>query len=92
MASEAELLALAERCEKGSGRNNALDVAVEVALFEPDALTVSARPNAAGSKVIFSDINGKDATYWAQEWTDDRPGTAAALRARAATMGGSHDV
>lgn len=77
----AELLALAERVEQGRGLDNALDVMVEVAVWDEPHIAI--RANNAGTKVIYTE-NGKDTTCWAPEWTADRKGTAAALRARAA--------
>lgn len=74
---------LASRVEAGRGTDNALDVLIEVALFEPDEEYVSARPNAAGTKVIYTLHGGIERTYWAQEWTADRKDAASALRSRA---------
>lgn len=75
------LMALADKVESGTGADNRIDVIVEVALFEPDEHYILIRANAAGTKVICTRPDGRDATYWAQEWTDDRPATAARLRA-----------
>lgn len=49
--------------------DNALDVLVEVALFEPDREFQSARSNSAGTKIIYTKHTGAEQTFWAQEWT-----------------------
>lgn len=77
-----ELLALADRVEAGE-RGNALDVLIDVALFEPGPRFVAQRANAAGTKVIYTDTEGKEHTYWAIDWSR-QPETAPALRALAA--------
>lgn len=82
-----DMLALAARVEARHGFDNSLDVEIEVALFEPGGIAVSARPNAFGTKVIYTYVDGTQATYWAEEWTADRADAAASLRARA-SMGG----
>ena len=85
--SRPSLLELAERVESLRGENNAIDVLVEIALFEPDERWASIRANAAGTKAIATSRMGNDATFWAKDWTwdaDQRAATAAALRARAA--------
>lgn len=91
MGDRETLIALAERVESGAGSNNELDVLVEVALFTPSENCVSIRPNNAGSKVIYSYVDGTDATYRAEDWTMDRFGTAQSLRARAETQEPRHD-
>lgn len=78
-----EVVALAERVSNGSGADNALDVLIEVALFEPDTSFCDIRANNAGSKVICTLWGGDECTFRADDWTMDRPGTAAALRALA---------
>ena len=78
------LIELAERCEKGRNEDNALDVMIEVALFVPDKRYSAVRPNAAGTKVVYTTIMGQSETCWAWHWTMRRAQTAAALRARAA--------
>lgn len=91
MADREELLALAERVERGKGGDNALDVKVEVALFEPSDADIAARANSAGTKVIYTAIGGGEETCWAPDWTLDRGATAALLRARAlATQENNH--
>lgn len=79
------LLSMAERVERCTSADNALDVQVEIALFEPDKPYASVRANAAGTKLIYADHGGREQTCWAGDWTmaDRRANTAAALRARA---------
>ncbi len=79
---------LADRCEAASGADNALDVLIEVALFNPDNGWAAVRPNAAGTKVIYTRPDGTEATFWAHDWTITdrrRRETAAALRAKEKT-------
>ena len=78
-----ELLALADRVAGGNGLDNALDVLIEVALFEPGEGCLSARANAAGTKVIYSYVDGTQKTHWAEEWTAIRSEAAASLRSAA---------
>jgi len=84
-ATADELLALAERVEQAEKSDNALDVLVETALFQPGSVYTAIRANAAGTKVIYTDRAGNNVTCWAEDWTMDRRriGTADALRARA---------
>lgn len=78
---------LAARCVNGAGLDNALDVEIEVALFEPEEDWIAIRPNDAGTKVIVTDAGGKDHTYWAEDWTRERNKTAAIIRAHACNLG-----
>lgn len=50
-------------------RGNALDVLIEVAVFEPDADDLSCRANNAGTKVIYTARDGTEATHWAPDWS-----------------------
>lgn len=59
-----ELIARLERGEC----SNELDVAIEIALFDPD---VSIRANAAGTKVIYTRRSGKETTHYAADWSMD---------------------
>jgi hypothetical protein len=79
------LLELAASVDRLQRYDNALDVKIELALFEPDEDYASIRANAAGTKVIYTGHDGKEATFWAQDWTGiwDRAKTAASLRAHA---------
>jgi hypothetical protein len=85
MTESKSLLELAERVEALTGphSNNGLDVLCEVALFKPDDSSSAARPNSAGTKVVYTDRrSGRTVAHWAREWTcdDARQSTAAALR------------
>ena len=83
-ADAAEIVRLAEALERGFGLDNELDVRCEVAFWEPGNGSTGVRANDAGTKVIYSFADATEKTYWAEEWTADRLGAAAALRARAA--------
>lgn len=74
---EAELI---RRLENGE-RNNELDVQIEVALFKPSADETALRANAAGTKVISTDANGKETTHWAADWGRSSGYALAKLRA-----------
>lgn len=64
--SLSDLLARVKRCKSA---DNALDVAIEVATFKPDAVSASVRPNNAGTKVIYTMQDGSVATFRAADWT-----------------------
>ena len=84
------LTRLADRVEGARGMDNALDVQVEIALFQPCQAYASIRANAAGSKTICTDHSGRDMTFWARDYTisaGNRRQAAAALRAHAALDG-----
>lgn len=83
-----DLLSLAARVEAMQGSSagvNALDVLIEIAMFQPDDEYVAIRANAAGTKVIMTAPAGHNDTFWAFDWTieSERPRTIAALRERA---------
>lgn len=80
MTPSDDLQRLVERIEGGE-RSNALDVDIEVALFEPCGSWKAARPNAAMTKVIYTDKNGVDSTHWAPDWCQS-PAALSSLRAR----------
>jgi len=82
-AMQAAFVALATKVAKTKRSCNALDVQIEIALFEPDEESASIRANAAGTKVIVTSPAGKDTTYRARDWTMDRAVTLAVLRSRA---------
>jgi hypothetical protein len=84
-----ELLKLAEQVRAGSGTDNALDVLIEVALFQPDPFWIAARPNDAGTKVIFTSPGGAESTHWACDWTRNRAAVASILKARALSQSSS---
>jgi hypothetical protein len=72
---------LIEALERADGPDNRLDIAVEIALFDPD---VSVKPNAAGTKVVYTTRSGKKSTHWARDHTlspETRASAIAALRA-----------
>lgn len=82
-----EVLALADRVERGRGINNSLDTDIEIALFDPpDDGFVTVRKNAAGSKVVYARADGREITCWAMDWTMDRPRAVSKLRARATAI------
>jgi hypothetical protein len=77
------LQTLIDRLEAETGDNNALDVMIEVALFDPaNSLATDCRANSAGTKVIYTNSKGEEVTYWADEWTADPSGTIAKIRER----------
>ena len=78
MRDRGELIARLEKAKKSS---NDLDVAVEIALFKPDQHHVAVRANSAGTKVIYTRPDGREETFWARDWSMDRPGTIALLSA-----------
>lgn len=63
-----DLSSLIDRVEAGESSNE-LDVLIEVALFEPEGPYASARPNSAGTKVIYTGLDGKEITHRALDWT-----------------------
>lgn len=70
--------------------SNELDMAIEIALFDPD---VSVRPNAAGTKLIYTKRSGKEATFMAADWSmqGERARTIMRLRAALTRTGGKDD-
>ncbi|ODU81651.1 hypothetical protein [Novosphingobium sp. SCN 63-17] len=76
---------LSEQLERlGKYGSNALDVQIEIALFEPGTCYSAIRSNAAGTKVIYTDRAGNEVTCWAQDWSQvaARKKTLEALRAK----------
>ena len=73
---------LLRELETGTGTDNALDVRIEIALFEPDETWGAVRSNSAGTKVIYTRHDGTEKTFWAAEWTLDRKNTAAIMKAK----------
>jgi|GEM_PF-6603945 len=71
---------LIERLEAGE-RSNALDVLVEVALFEADEIYFDAVANNAGTKVIYAKRDGSFQTAWAPDWSLRSEMAIEALRA-----------
>jgi len=74
---------LSARVEALEGRpDNMLDVAIEVALFEPRCHWIGAHPNNAFTKVIYTNTDGDEDVCWADAWTEKPIETIAALKAR----------
>lgn len=84
----ADLAELIKRLDAGE-TSNELDIAIEIALFNPD---IAIRANAAGTKVIYTKRDGKETTHWAGDWTMEcnRQHTIALLRAVSRT-GATHE-
>lgn len=72
---------LIARVEALRGPDNRLDAEIEEALFIPDRDFIACRRNSAGTKVIYTRVNGARETYWAQDWTHDPKNAVRALRA-----------
>jgi hypothetical protein len=88
MTDKAALIELAGRVKAMITPDNAIDVRVEVALHRPGGQH-EIRANAAGTKVIYTRrADGKQQTFWADEWTANhrRKDTAASLSAIAEGM------
>lgn len=66
MADLAELIEKVKRCRKSS---NDLDMEIDLALFEPDGLHTSVRPNDAGTKLVYTRTGGETSTFLANDWT-----------------------
>ena len=78
-----DLKSIADRLEGATGPDNALDMAVEIALFKPDREHVAVRPNAAGTKLIYTTRSGGEHTFWANDYTlnaESRASTLALVR------------
>ena len=78
MTDRAELEALIGRLEKIRGVSNPVDIAIEIALFDPP---VAVSANAAGTKLVYTLRSGKKETCWAREFTLTPEGRAWALKA-----------
>lgn len=61
-----DLSSLIARLEKADTGSNELDMAIEIALSGPG---VSVRPNAAGTKLVYTTRSGKQSTHWAGDHT-----------------------
>ena len=75
---------LLKRVESCSGPDNALDIAIDIALFTPDEKHVSVMANAAGTKLVYARRGGGSDTFWASDHTltaGSRETAAALLRA-----------
>lgn len=75
--------ALEEAEKERRPSDNALDVLVEVALFEPCEAYSAVRPNNAGTKLIYTRTDGSRETCLAWDWTQpsNRRKTIALLKA-----------
>lgn len=71
MVDLAKLDELIARVEKGRDLSNALDIEIEIALFQPDEVYASVAPNHAGTKVVYTRHSGKTNTFWAMDHTLD---------------------
>lgn len=60
---------LVGRVEAATACDNALDIEIDIALFEPDALHKSVRANAAGTKLVYTRHDGSTNTHWAFDHT-----------------------
>ncbi len=63
-----DIEALIERLEKGE-TGNALDIAIDIALFEPDQDHVAVKANNAGTKLVYTRAHGGTDTFWARDHT-----------------------
>lgn len=81
------VLDIIRRLEAGE-RTNALDVLVEIAMFEPCEEYSAVVSNNAGTKVIYSKAGGGFETCLAREWVRE-PLKSKALAALKATTGDS---
>lgn len=82
-ANASTLIELAKHCMTGRGVDDALDVLIEIALFEPNEDWAAIRANSAGTKVIYTRADGSQGTFRAFDWTMDRNQAAARLSLRA---------
>jgi hypothetical protein len=78
------LLDLADRFDAGDEPDDELDLLADVALFQPDDNWVACRISPVSRRVVLTTKDGRSVHVEVGEWTNDRPGTAAALRERAA--------
>lgn len=69
MISGGGLEGMIERVRKAKSTSNALDIEIEIALFEPDRRYASVKTNAAGTKLIYTTHDGKPETFWAPDHT-----------------------
>lgn len=73
---------LIERLERNEISND-LDIAIEIALFEPDGGSVAVRANNAGTKLIYSERDGTETTCLAWDWSQNSERATTLLRALA---------
>lgn len=64
-----EIEGLVERLRQATGPDNALDIAIDIALFKPDRDHVSVRANNAGTKLVYTRPDGRTDTFLARDHT-----------------------
>lgn len=64
-----DLASLLEKVRSAKAGSNVLDMEIEIALFKPDGLHTSVRPNAAGTKLVYTRQDGGTDTHWAADHT-----------------------
>jgi hypothetical protein len=79
--SDHSITSLIEKLEAGK-RSNEIDIAVELAIFVPDHECKSVRANHAGTKVIYTFLDGSEQTCWARDWSLYPTDTLSILRAQ----------
>ena len=70
---------LIEKLERCTGPDNELDIAIEIALFEPDEEFGGVRANAAGTKVVYMRHDDSCQSHWAFDWTLNEENRKAAI-------------
>ena len=63
------LQSLLERVRSAEKADNATDIAVEIALFEPDDEFVSVKSNSVGTKLVYARRDGSTSIYLAEDHT-----------------------
>jgi hypothetical protein len=76
---------LATRCEQAEASDLGLEVLIEIALFKSCERYASIRANNAETKVVYTLHDGREETFWPDDWTmeERKADTIAALRAHA---------
>lgn len=64
-----DLSELIERVRQNRRQDNALDIEIDIALFEPDRDHVSVRANRAGTKLVYTRHDGRTDTFLARDHT-----------------------
>ena len=67
--TRSSLHSLLERVRSAEKADSATDIAVDIALFEPDSEFVSVRSNAAGTKLVYARRDGSTSAYWPEDHT-----------------------
>lgn len=70
---------LIERVKKLRVPSNWIDVEIELAVFQPDDLYASVRPNSKATKVIYTMKDGSEKTCLANDWTLNEQSKAKAI-------------